>query len=286
MKWFTAANAASLKQDDFYNLLRVAVLSAKQRTELEPFLIFDGEETERLQWFRDQGVRILPASVPFYEQLRDYVLEHHDQQYLNIRSGAFLRMQIPNAMQAAGIREDFVLYTDCDIIFNGDIELGNCRPQFFAAVGKKVRGYTRFRFFGDYQFNSGVMVMNIEAMRSEYARLEEFILTNGQGVERPDSAFMKKNLFMSDQVALNLYFRKRINHIHRKYNWSPSYGRNDVAKIIHFNGLKWTQWDDFCNDRLRSDWQANFEKLVSRNRPSYEYYVSMARTYLSGVNTQ
>ena len=92
---------------------------------------------------------------------------------------------------------------------------------------------------------------------------------------------MQKNLFMSDQAALNLFYRNRIKRLDNVFNWNPARGRNPRARIIHFNGLKWTQWDSFLQRKLRADRQAKFEKQIRRNRSDYEQYVTWSAAFLT-----
>lgn len=129
-------------------------------------------------------------------------------------------------------------------------------------------------------YNSGVMVLNAVRLRDEAERFRQFVLSNGEGVARPKTPFMQKHLFMSDQVALNVFFRGRVTRLNETYNWSPSAGINPTARIIHFNGLKWTQWDDFLNGRLAPFRMEKFVKQVNINRPGYEHYVELAKSYL------
>ncbi len=282
MKWFTGCNQSSLEDPQFRDLLRVAVLSAKHNTSLDRYLIYDGEQCDEIDWLESHGVRVLRTTLSFYEPLREFVLANFSHELLRIRSGAFLRTEIPVAMEKSGLCDPFVLYTDADVVFAADPRLDKYRPQYFAACGAKGGGLTRFNIGGEYHFNSGVMLMNTIALRSEYDRFVEFVINNGFGAKRPPHhALMQKNLFLSDQAALNLYYKNRIKRLDDVFNWNPARGRNPHARIIHFNGLKWTQWDSFLQRKLRPDRQAKFEKQIRRNRSDYEQYVTWSAAFLT-----
>ena len=122
--------------------------------------------------------------------------------------------------------------------------------------------------------------MNVHRLRDEYNAFIDFVLHNGYGVKRPKLQFMHKNLFMSDQVAYNLYYKGKIKEIDKIYNWRPRMGINPNARIIHYNGLKWTQWDDYINELLPTDQMKKFSKLVNANKDAYVYYVDLAKKML------
>ncbi|GIW61139.1 MAG: hypothetical protein KatS3mg087_2205 [Patescibacteria group bacterium] len=90
---------------------------------------------------------------------------------------------------------------------------------------------------------------------------------------------MEKNLYMSDQAAINLFMGKKIQRLPGEYNWHPSAGINEKAVIVHFNGLKWTQWEDFLRGGLSEYHMNHFGKWVGKNPESYEYFVQKAREF-------
>lgn len=279
MKWFTASNEASLRDKSFFELLRVAVLSLKQNTSLDPHLLYEGAECPALRWLRDQGVTIVTTRLTFYEQLREFMLPHYEELQIRCRAGAFLRTELAPAIRQYGIRDKYVLYTDCDVVFASDIELGHYRPRYFAAAGSRVGGRTRLRIGGYLHINSGVLLINVDGMRAQYDEFRRFVIGNGLGVKRPKDPFMQKNLFMSDQVALNLYYRGKIKRIPKRYNWNPANGIDPDAAVIHFNGLKWNQWEDLRAGILEPDLQTKYGDLVRKNPDSYNYYVNLAKTF-------
>ena len=285
MKWFTTTNEASLDNDSFFLLLQVAVLSARQNTSLEPFLVYDGNEHQRLTWLRDQGVVIVNHELPFRQELSDYLYRTCKAELLpelvEIRSGAYLKTEIPTAVREHGVTDRFVLYTDCDVIFMRDLELHRKKPRYLAACGNREGGRTRLRLGGWVHFNSGIMLMNVDAMCSTAAEFRTFVMNNGGNAKRPPSKFMQKNLFLSDQVALNVFHRGRIQSLSPSYNWHPTRGVDHRARIIHFNGLKWTQWNEFQEERLLPERMESFKRLVAKNPAAYEEFVTTARNYLA-----
>ena len=81
----------------------------------------------------------------------------------------------------------------------------------------------------EYGYNSGVMLMDLKAMREEpdlYKRLGEFMAKNTRGFYCPD------------QTTINRFFAGRIFEIGREWNYPPTPGCADpamgTAKIWHF----------------------------------------------------
>src|SRR5574344_2144921 len=120
MKWYFACND---KSEEFYPLIKAAVNSALANTTLQPNFIFDGEENELTSWLRKKGVNIIFHRVSFFDTLKTF----YDEKLLNIASGAFLRCDIPLIEK----EDDFIIYTDCDILFLKDFKL-DIKPEYFA----------------------------------------------------------------------------------------------------------------------------------------------------------
>lgn len=279
MKWFIAANDKGFNSPDFVKQIRVAVYTARIYTTLEPWLLYDGDPADLPPFIRDYGVNVLRHELSFKEQIRQYVESQFDSALANVRTGAYLRSELPGAIRRAGIRDTHVLYTDCDVMFCETFTVPELYPRVLAAWGSKMGGRTFLKIGAWKHFNSGVLVMNVDRMLERQDRFKQFVLNNGNGQARPNSPFMRKNLFLSDQVAMNLFYKGEIDVLPQHYNWHPSAGINERAMVVHFNGLKWTQWDAFQERRLRADRQSKFERIVQRAPKAFEYYVLMAGSH-------
>lgn len=284
MKWFMAANQESLQNDGFLRLLRLALHTAQQNTSLEPYLIYDGEECAELEALKGQGITALRTSLTIEPELRAWMTENYPGDiHLITRRGAFLRMELGKVIQENGLKDEYVLYTDCDVMFMQEPDVANCRPDCLAATGKKEGGRTWLRLGGCWHFSSGVLVLNTASMINCSEGFRNFVLNNGEGVTRPPMPFFQKNLFLSDQVSINLFFRNRIQRLPQKLNWNPRNGVSSAAEIVHFNGLKWTEWEDFQNKRLSEHRQAKFSRQIGRGVASYEHYCQLALQLESGI---
>ena len=215
MKWFFALSEASLSADNLYaDCIRVAVISAKRNTTLTPCFLYDGGDNQFVQEMRSCGVNVIHHRSALYDNIVS--AKPGDRHYIRIASGAFLRLDIPIIEQS----DRFVLYTDCDVMFQRDPDLTNLTPKYFSVAPEFTRG--------DYtNFNSGVMVMNVPEMLGIRQTFMQHI-TNSRISDLP--AF--------DQGALRGFFKGLYDRLPETLNWKPYWGRNRDAAIIHFHGPK------------------------------------------------
>ena len=79
----------------FADMIKVAVVSARERTRLEPVCLYDGAGTPSLlSWLARQGVEVLRVAVPFRDKLfSDTTMKANEATGYNPEhaAGAFLR---------------------------------------------------------------------------------------------------------------------------------------------------------------------------------------------------
>ena len=277
MKWFMATNEESLKTWKFFRLIRLAVLSAKQNTNLDPHLLYEGGECAELDTLKSYGVKVFEVSLSFGDELTRWIKKNKlSQVHLNCRRGAFLRTEIPTVLARHGILDEFVFYTDCDVVFLKEPTLAGIRPEFMAAFGTKIGGRRWNPFRGFWHFQSGVLLMNTGRLRETHADFVEFVVNNGFDCKRPMDPFFQKNLYLSDQVAINLFFKNRLEQLPKILNWNPRDGVSVDVELVHFNGLKWTEWESFKNCELAEGRQRKFERFIGKELDSYGHYCEHA----------
>ncbi len=220
MKWFFALSESSLNVADqgWKDLIRVAVLSARAHTQLEPHFVYDGLPSAFTGELADLGVKIVQHRVSFLDRLiakRTAAGFRDDPVYAAIAAGAYLRVEIPLIEQA----EEFVLYTDCDVMFLRKPDLADIRPEYFACAPQRNKAD-----FAD--MNSGVMVMNIPALRQNVAEISDYIIAN----------FQRLNGF--DQPAFREFYSGRFARLPLELNWKPYWGTHPDAAVVHFHGPK------------------------------------------------
>lgn len=245
MKWYFASND---KSESFYPLIKGAVNSAIENTSLKPHFLYDGEENELTDWLKNKGVKIIHHRVSFYDALKNY----YPEVALNVASGAFLRCDIPIIEQ----EDDFVLYTDCDVLFLKDVHL-DLKPESFACSSQSDKNNFR-------DFNTGVMLMNVQNLRKDYEKFSRFIAEN------------LKDFTVFDQSAYQIFYSGKNTKLPLVYNHKPYWGIDENAVILHFHGAKPT---NFTSDKSLKYFPGIYDYLYRKNPNAYDCYLELFKKY-------
>ena len=256
MKWYFALSEASIDRadHDWRNLVLTAVKSARRNTDLRPNLIYDGQESEFTQALRLLGVTIIPHRISFYDVLADYGQRliadgKNSDWYLRIASGCFLRIDIPLIEK----EDEYVLYTDCDVLFLRNPSVSTIRPRFFAVAPEgQIDDYA--------DMNSGVMVINIEGMRKTYLDFKDCIAKNIE--------------YGLDQELLRLFYSGWYDKLSHQLNWKPYWGVSQKSEIVHWHGPKPIAIDRMLTGGEPAKIQI-FNDLLARSPNGYEHYLRL-----------
>lgn len=227
MKWFFAINEASPGFEIYSQMIKVAVYTAQQNTSLEPYCIYDGKDNEFTDWLQKNGVKIIYHRIPHYEKLQtQYPL------YATVAFGAFLRIEIPKIVEIYEILDEYVLYTDCDVMFFHDVVdyLQGVTCEYLAATPEHDPNNWEY-------FNSGVLYMNVKNLQKTQKEFDDFI----------DQNFEQILHLAYDQGAYNLFFKDKWERLDIQLNWKSYWHFSPEAKIIHFHGPKPTQAEEIKN---------------------------------------
>jgi len=260
MKWYFAINEEGVSTD-IGHLARLAVISAQKNTTLKPHLLYRGNRNRFTAWMEDRGVTVIDT-VPQFEPVLRWAI--NAGWYPRELTGHWLRTEICHIER----HDDFVLYTDIDVLFLREIELGGMRPRFFACAPEVLindRGY----------FNSGVMLMNIPALRDDYPRLRAAI----------EQRFVEgERVPFHDQDVYNRVYAGQWDFLDPIYNWKPYWAVNPNAAIFHFHGPKidtiramidgkWAWSDDSGYGRQAGE-------MIATMLPNYLAYLEVMRDLL------
>jgi hypothetical protein len=191
-----------------------AVRSAKRNTDLKPHLIYDGLPNALTTRLAEEGVNVIFHRVSFYDSLARYASESgSNKTWLPMASGAYLRIDIP----LIETEDNFVLYTDVDVLFCKNLKFELSPPALFAAASQRT-------FDALTDMNSGVMLINVGGMRADHRSLVDFTCKN------LDLGF--------DQEVLRVFYEGKFSPLDNTLNWKPYWGVNDDAQIVHFHGPK------------------------------------------------
>lgn len=250
MKWYFACND---KSKEYEPLIKAAVTSAIKNTTLKPHFIYDGKPNDFTKWLEERGVKIIYHRSNLYSVLE----KKYKGNDLKISTGAYLRCDIP----MLETEDDYVLYTDCDVIFLKDIVNINPKPEYFCCAPE-------VDIENDKIFNTGVMYMNIKNLRKTYNGFCRFIKWN------------LWRLVTWDQTAYQLYYGKKCSPLDLKYNHKIYWGIDENAVIIHYHGAKPTMFTD--EETIKNMDYFN-GLLYGKNPESYKYYLEMFKEYYSEI---
>ncbi len=135
MKWFLALNEGHAFEN-FSKLVQVAVYTARKYTSLAPHFIYDGADNFLTDWLAARKVSIIRRRSFAYDALKEISERKNNTDILSIGAGAFLRTEIPQLCRELNITDDFVLYTDVDVMFRRDVvdDLAKLSPRYFAVA--------------------------------------------------------------------------------------------------------------------------------------------------------
>jgi lipopolysaccharide biosynthesis glycosyltransferase len=237
MQWFFALTEDSTAFRQYAEMIMVAVHTATKFTSLKPNCLYDGAENEFTEWLTRHDVRIVCHRSFLREALEELGRQKANPHLAAALSGAFSRVELPELVERLG-GADRVLYTDCDVIFRGEVvpELEANPCDYFAVAPESVQD--------DYvNMNTGVMLMNTGRLRERLPAFREYIRQNLAALERESW----------DEAAYRWYYRDSHgplwDRLRPELNWKPYWGENAQAKIIHFHGPK-----PFQQDHIESHW--------------------------------
>ena len=163
MKCYICLTDSIVNRKDYFNMLKVTLISARKNTSLRLICLYDGKIGDPVyNLLKDFKVEIIIHELPYKKELME-IYSHEwmetelgkDIEYSRI-FGTFMRMEIPIIEK----EDEYVLYTDMDIIFNDDILLKDLpHPAYLAAAPEFERDTKRMSYF-----NAGILVMNIQGM--------------------------------------------------------------------------------------------------------------------------
>jgi hypothetical protein len=273
-KWFFAYHGFHSATYDLH--IEVMLKSAIANTTLEPHLIYFGpQDSPIVRLAEAHGVKVIHHTPSILADLQRIKAKFPDYP-IEFASGAFLRIDLPHICRELGYTDEFVLYTDCDVVFLRDIpEAGSepyLQPALFACAPERSRTELA-------NINSGVMVMNVTALLEDYPPFREYI-TSGDTLYHE---LFKNGAF--DQKAYRVYYQLKWDHLPPEYNWKPYWGFNDDALVVHFHGPKIPQLQKLIPlQKLISGVPLpisdHMQRLYNRDRDAYERYLASFEKYM------
>lgn len=250
MKIYFALNEGGTRGDIALHT-KIAVLTAAKHTNFRPVLMYTGERNSFTRWLEDHGVEVRDSVLPYLPLIRRLT----DEGRYHMHSvGHWLRTNV--TIEAKD--DEYVLYTDIDVLFRGQPKI-DLKPSHFAAAPE-------FRQDGWNYFNAGVMFVNVPGLRETYSQFEQYLRAN---IEEKTTSF-------HDQIAYNEFYRGRWDRLPVTMNWKPYWGANDKADIVHFHGPKLGALNAILTESWHWDNNHGVQigSLFGGNIDSYRSYVN------------
>lgn len=257
MKWYTGINDAGLPH--YSEHLRAALSSAISVGGLDAHILFDGEPNDLFAAMGRSDFTVHRCRTGIWNdiQAQPPVSGWSPQ----VAAGAYLRLEIPSIERD----DEFVLYTDNDVLFTRKPDLSHVRPRIAAAAVEPVPGGWKNRC-------SGVLVLNLPALRREY---DEMI-----GLAR---ATLGTSMY--DQDVYNIHLEDKWGDLPLEAHWKPYWGVNPSASIVHFNGPKFHHIRELASkDFSRLPPSHLLSYLYGRNPVGCRYYAKIGE-YLGDGNS-
>src|SRR5206468_8807713 len=165
MHWFFALTEDSTAFREYADMIMVAVHTARKFTSLVSQCLYDGDDSDFTQWLTQHDVRIIRHRSFLRDDLAELGRRKNNPHFAAALSGAFSRVELPGLM-ASSDGATRVLYTDCDVIFLGEVvpELEANPCEYFAVAPEGQQ--------------TGVMLMNTERLRESLSEFREYIRQN------------------------------------------------------------------------------------------------------------
>jgi lipopolysaccharide biosynthesis glycosyltransferase len=252
MKHYMACNESIFLQPKYKDHLQVSVASSLRKG-MTPHIIYDGQENQETRDLQRIGAKIIPHRVTFYDALVEFAEEAKFS--LDIAQGAYLRFDVPLLER----EDEFVLYTDCDIMVQRPAHLEAIRPDLIACSPEV--GFENW-----HHFNSGVMVINVPAMRTRYDSIVNFMIERRFQHKYPSY----------DQGALIDYMGDKWTKLDQVYNWKPYWGKNPWAVFVHWHGPKYEMARRFLSgEESVAVEHASHLRLFKMDEEAYNYYCDL-----------
>ncbi len=224
LKWFMGLNANSNVSHYYADMIRVAVITAQAYTSLHPHVVYDGPPCDLTEWLQRNGAVVIHWRSSLYDHFGPLSEKTGLKDYAMYGPGIYLRAELPTLCEKLGWTDEYILYTDTDVMFLPGFSLGSLGLGFKEPIAVGPESDPK-----NYEiFNTGVMVMNLPKVRAEEEAFKKRLLADLP--TGPERAW--------DQYSYQQHFAGRIHKLTPELNWKPYWGKNADAGILHFHGPK------------------------------------------------
>ena len=256
IKWVFTLPRKIEQNDLVYNMTMVAVKSAAAKTGLIPVCVTAEDPSSTvLVKLVSMGVRVI-YHRPEWLGIAERNLEQKNvrEAQLDAMMAQWLRIDIP----VLGLLDEFVLYTDIDVLFTGDIFWKDLLGKNHLSLrGSLVRNMFGKGFFDEYAatgrvgvpkflgvaerwgstvpasknedgLDCGVMLMNLRSLRESHERFRQFVLR-----KQWKQLLKLADMHGSDPCVYAGFYQ--ISNLPGRLVWKPQ--GMQLASLTHFEGM-------------------------------------------------
>merc|ERR1712032_1142410 len=276
MGWVFALSTSA--SEEYLEMAKVAVLSAKRHTTLTPIAVLTGTHFDNnsslISWLRCAGVRVIWHQPEWTDAVMKAQTIGTQRGYHKTRSPLY---SDPYQMISTYLRLDFsildipdrfILYTDVDVLFTDDVgfaDFGSSLPHYFTVGPEDRKEVTCW-----HCINMGVMLINRLSMQRTHEEMVQWVFSNDHVQE---GLMFKEG--PNDQGALRGFFRGRYTAVNNPLiNWKPYWGFEANAKIVHFHGPKPADYGRHIKHGIANPLYAGLLNTCDQN-PSCRLFLSL-----------
>jgi hypothetical protein len=236
MRCFFNLNESAPHFWNYGEMLKVAILSLRRHTSLEPVVVYDGGDNYLSRWITGYGVELIQHRCLLHPALERLASATGDPSRIAHGAGILLKADLADICAERGGGGERILFCDCDVMFQADPS--NDWPALdgacFAVGPEEAAGAPE-------RFNTGVMLIDVPAMLPRAGAFRRFLAEI-----LPEAAKISW-----DQHAYRLFFRPgEWRPLRAELNWKPYWGPNPAARIVHFHGPKPWMRADIASGRI------------------------------------
>ena len=236
MRCFFNLNESAPHFWNYGEMLKVAILSLRKHTSMEPVVVYDGGDNYLARWLTGYGVEVIHHRCRLLPDLERLASGTGNPSLLIHGAGILLKADLADLCAERGWGGERILFCDCDVMFQGD-PAGDWPALDGAcfAVGPEDVPEAPERF------NTGVMLIDVASMLPRAEPFRKFL-----------AGILAEAVKVSwDQHAYRLFFRRdEWRPLRAELNWKPYWGPNPGARIIHFHGPKPWMRADIASGRI------------------------------------
>lgn len=281
LKWIFSIFIGNGSKDSYLAMAKVAVTSAQFRTSLDPFCIFNvapdaSESVKRvaadfLEWLQSRGVTIIYHSPKWAHKITEAVESGKAAKNIKysplykdaaMMIATFARFDIP----VLGFTDDFVLYTDVDVMFVSDVNLASfdALPKYMLCGTESHKEGTLGISKKNFYANAGIILYNMRFMRSSHKAFVNFSFSD-------DS--MENGLYFGkfgpgDQGAYNQFYDGLMTVVaSAPFNYKPYWEdatETSHVSIVHWHGPKVADYGEYLTDCKKTVLYEPYEGILAR----------------------